>query len=107
MITPTRARSLGLDRTTLAHFARSVADRALHAIAYFSLCLQVARERRQLRNFDTRALKDIGLSRADAQREADRGFWDIPEHRRTDLTGKPATYRTGSGPVPLVRAIQR
>ena len=107
MITPTRTRSLGLDRTALTHFARSAAARALHAIAYFSLCLQIARERHQLRNFDTRALKDIGLSRADAQREADRGFWDIPEHRSADLTGKPVTYQTGSGPVPLVRAIQR
>ena len=107
MITPTRTRSLGLDRTTLMHLARAVVDGARYGIAYFCLCLRIARERRQLRNFDTRSLKDIGLSRADAQREADRGFWDIPEHRRAELPGKPVAYRMGSGPVPLVRAIQR
>ena len=107
MITPTRTRSLGLDRTTISHLARAAADRAHHAIAYFCLCLRIARERRQLRNFDTRSLKDIGLSRADAQREADRGFWDIPDHRRAELPGKPVSYRMGSGAVPLIRAIQR
>lgn len=89
MITPTRTRSLGLERfqtslgTTLVHLAHTAADRTIQAFAHFSLCLRIARERRQLRGFDTRSLKDIGLSRADAHREADRGFWDIPDHRRS------------------------
>ena len=36
--------------------------------------------RRLLRNLDAHALKDIGLSRADAIREAGRPFWDNSAH---------------------------
>ena len=36
----------------------------------------VARQRRQLLSLDDRALNDIGISRADANMEAMRGFWD-------------------------------
>ena len=107
MITSTHTRSADPERTSLRQHARRAIDRALRAIAYFNLCLRIARERRQLRGFDARTLKDIGLSQADAMREADRGFWDIPDHRRAELPGKPVDYRIGSGPVPLVRAVQR
>ena len=48
-------------------------------VAYVLACLDVARQRRRLRALDDRALKDIGISRADTFREAQRGFWDIPE----------------------------
>lgn len=43
---------------------------------------QVARERRSLRALDDRALRDLGLTRADVEREALRPFWDIPPDRR-------------------------
>lgn len=36
----------------------------------------VARQRRELRGVSDHILKDIGLSRADAIREANRHFWD-------------------------------
>lgn len=36
--------------------------------------------RRLLRNLDAHALKDIGLSRTDALREAGRPFWDNSAH---------------------------
>ncbi len=36
--------------------------------------------RRLLRNLDVHALKDIGLSRTDALREAGRPFWDNSAH---------------------------
>ncbi|MGG2397884.1 DUF1127 domain-containing protein [Pseudomonas sp. SH1-B] len=39
---------------------------------------QLARERRQLARLDGAALKDLGLSRADALQEAERPFWDDP-----------------------------
>jgi len=42
-------------------------------------CLEVARQRRQLITLDERTPKDVGISRADAVREAGRDFWDIPE----------------------------
>lgn len=45
---------------------------------------QVARERRQLRRLDEHALKDIGISRADAEREASRPFWDVDARGRRD-----------------------
>jgi uncharacterized protein YjiS (DUF1127 family) len=41
----------------------------------------VARERRALRALSDEALKDIGLSRADAYREGTRSFWDLPVDR--------------------------
>jgi len=42
---------------------------------------RVYRERQALLSLSDSALKDIGLSRADAYREASRPFWDIPENR--------------------------
>lgn len=42
---------------------------------------RVYRERRALLALSDHALKDIGLSRADAYREASRPLWDIPENR--------------------------
>jgi len=39
---------------------------------------QLARERGQLARLNGAALKDLGLSRADALQEAERPFWDDP-----------------------------
>ena len=36
----------------------------------------IARERSELRRLSETLAKDIGISRADAEREADRPFWD-------------------------------
>ncbi|MBX9943260.1 MAG: DUF1127 domain-containing protein [Reyranella sp.] len=36
---------------------------------------ELARSRRQLAELDERLLRDIGLDRATARREADKGFW--------------------------------
>lgn len=43
--------------------------------------LRVYQERRSLLTLSDRTLKDLGLSRADAHREAARSFWDLPECR--------------------------
>lgn len=43
--------------------------------------LAVSDERRRLARADDRMLKDIGVSRADAQAEAARPFWDLPNGR--------------------------
>jgi uncharacterized protein YjiS (DUF1127 family) len=40
------------------------------------------RERRRLLELSDAMLKDVGLTRADADREGLRWFWDIPETRR-------------------------
>nr|WP_319250103.1 DUF1127 domain-containing protein [uncultured Celeribacter sp.] len=41
---------------------------------------EIARQRRALANLSDEQLKDIGLSRADVEREAERPFWDAPQH---------------------------
>lgn len=43
---------------------------------------RLARERRQLLALSDHMLKDIGLTRADAEREASRPFWDDRDIRQ-------------------------
>lgn len=45
--------------------------------------LETYRERRQLLALSDATLKDIGVSRADAEREASRRFWDLPDDEPT------------------------
>ena len=40
--------------------------------------LEVYKQRRQLAQLSADSLKDIGISPAQANREASRSFWDIP-----------------------------
>ncbi len=65
--------------STVRFFMRRVIGLANHFLA----SLEVARQRRQLLRLDDRALNDIGIGRADAHREATRGFWNIPEDMKT------------------------
>jgi len=46
---------------------------------------EVSTQRRQLNNMSDHLLKDIGLSRVDAEREAKRPFWDVDADRDTSL----------------------
>ncbi len=55
---------------------RQLAQRADRAITTLLRWQELARQRRALRRLDDHMLKDIGLSRADAWREAERSFWD-------------------------------
>ncbi len=57
---------------------------------HFLTCLDVARQRRQLLALDERTLKDVGISRIDALQEANRSFWDIPEHLKLHRPVHPA-----------------
>ncbi len=43
---------------------------------------ELSRQRRELAQLSDDLLKDIGLSRADALREANRPFWDDPQSLR-------------------------
>lgn len=40
---------------------------------------QLTQQRHRLAQLDERALKDIGISRAEAEQEAQRPFWDEPK----------------------------
>lgn len=42
----------------------------------------VRRSRRALMNLSPEALEDVGLSQAEAQEEAHRPLWDVPQHWR-------------------------
>jgi uncharacterized protein YjiS (DUF1127 family) len=55
--------------------------RVLRAVTWIEAAFRTLRERRQLMALDDHALKDIGLSRADAHREWCRPFWDLPRAR--------------------------
>jgi len=64
-----------LDRL-LAGCGRRLLDGARTVGARLLAWQQLARERRALGELDQRMLKDIGLRREDARREARRPFWD-------------------------------
>jgi len=64
---------------------RSLGQYLVRFAHYFQTSLDVARQRRQLLTLDDRTLKDIGISRTDALREANRNFWDIPEDLNPSL----------------------
>ena len=50
-------------------------DLAQRPIALLDIWYQRARQRRQLIDLDDRQLRDIGLSRGAARREANKAFW--------------------------------
>ncbi len=47
-----------------------------HVITAFG----VARQRHQLRNLDDRQLRDVGITRAQAMKEASKAPWDAPQN---------------------------
>ncbi len=65
--------------TVLLQFSRPRTPlRAWHnAVRYLAMMMQARRTRRILATMDPRLLKDIGVSRADAQTEVARAAWDI------------------------------
>jgi uncharacterized protein YjiS (DUF1127 family) len=61
-------------------FVRQVVAR----VAHLHTALTVARERRALMQLDDRMLKDIGIGRSEAYREAAKPFGDV-SNRRSNL----------------------
>jgi uncharacterized protein YjiS (DUF1127 family) len=64
-------------------------NRASSLIHWLEVAWQLRTERRKLSELSDRALRDIGLSRADVWREARRSFWDVPALRRRDCRAQP------------------
>ncbi len=65
------AHPLPLQRSAVAAWLRAAA-------AQLRRWWQLAEQRQRLGMLDEAALKDLGLSRADAQHESERPFWDDP-----------------------------
>ncbi|MEM9060724.1 MAG: DUF1127 domain-containing protein [Pseudomonadota bacterium] len=70
----TQAHAVGFTATAPSFFAGLT-------VTNFWKAIMVARERRALREMPESVLKDIGLTRAEAEREAARPFWDLPYGR--------------------------
>ena len=59
---------------------------------------EISRERNQLRRLSEHLAKDIGISRADAEREADRPFWDYDQETKSLLIARDNPVgRVGAG----------
>lgn len=54
------------------------APRALGVARRLAAWIDIGAQRRRLAELDERMLRDIGISREDALREAGRPFWDRP-----------------------------
>ena len=65
---------------TYSRPALALPDMALRGLAPWRLShlLALHRQRRNLAALDAHLLDDIGVSRAEAQREAERPVWDVP-----------------------------
>ena len=63
----------------MSTFSHSI---ALHRAQRLSLMdvFSLARQRRALASLDTRALKDLGITREEALKEANRSVWDVPNY---------------------------
>ncbi len=56
-----------------------------NALRLLVLALRIRRERNQLASLSNACLRDMGLSRADANREASRSLFDLPQSRTAGL----------------------
>lgn len=65
---------------TLTHLRSGLARRARRATLLDLIALR--RQRRQLAGLDPHLLRDIGLTRGQAEDEALRALWDVPRHWR-------------------------
>lgn len=63
---------------TLSHFA--LPPRRTSAWAWLHAALATRRSRTDLRSLDAHMLHDVGLTAAEAQKEAKRPVWDVPVH---------------------------
>lgn len=60
----------------------SLRHRPARLLSRLAAILRLGRERRRLATLDDHILRDIGLTRDEALREAERPAWDVPPHWR-------------------------
>ncbi len=76
-----------IHQSSSRHPHRPITDfvrQVVAGVAHLRTALTVAGERRALMQLDDRMLKDIGIGRGDAYREASKPFGDV-SNRRLDL----------------------
>ena len=61
------------------------------------LWCEIARERRELRRLSEYIAKDIGISRSELEREADRPFWDYDRDRESAPARREKVSRNHPG----------
>ncbi len=71
-----------MSRTACRNPACARAPRKTSLIRLISLAFSVRRSRRALKRLDDAALRDISLSRQEAETEARRPIWDVPRNWR-------------------------
>lgn len=65
---------------TLLNGLSLFSPRARHSRLGLADYLGLSRQRRALGALDARRLADLGLDAHDARTEAERPFWDVPDH---------------------------
>ena len=71
--------------TTTVHSTAPSFTGALRPVSFVKTLLGLEatwRQRQELSQLPTELLKDIGVTREEARREANRGLWDAPGHWR-------------------------
>ncbi|QYK40547.1 MAG: DUF1127 domain-containing protein [Paracoccaceae bacterium] len=66
----------------LSALSRTRQTRRPHLLSRLVAALTLARSRARLATLDDHLLRDIGLDRAQAEAEAARAPWDVPDHWR-------------------------
>lgn len=61
---------------------RFASRRNLSVLRILERLIGIARQRRHLSRLDDAALRDVGLTKSEANAEANRGFWDAPSNWR-------------------------
>ena len=69
-----------MTNTTCTTATRTPVASPISVLARLTNAHSVWRQRQKLKSLDDAALKDIGLTRDQAQTEAKRPFWDAPDN---------------------------
>ncbi len=72
---------IGVRNTVASSGQGSVSQVIVHMLDRLLFAMEVRRQRRALADLDACALKDVGITRAEAGVESSRGFWDLPVQR--------------------------
>jgi len=75
-------------RGTVQPHVPQIIQRLNGALTFLLDCFEVSRQRRQLLELDDHMLKDIGITRAEANLEGNRHIWDLPDRYLTSRSGR-------------------